>query len=300
MSINLESMSTSALVALYNARTDKPVKKFASRAEAIKRVEKILIETVGDDEAVNAAMLEANTPEAADEPVEVREVEAEKTFDEIAAELGFEADGQPDSTSEIEDAPAEPDAVETSGLDPVETQPFEGSVYAQALEAAELTDLQYRLLDAIAHSQWSPVNCATPTSKLETGTWYYADVFAGDIGISEQAVGGVTTSLTERGLIVVHIEADPKESVVDFTDEGFAAWQLVHGEVGSLPKLKSEETDSGDTSPAAPTASGFTYKTRDELKALADADPEARAAYRAARRLAARKARKAKKVVVAA
>lgn len=280
MSINLQSATLAQLVAHYNAIPGiKPVTKFTSKAAGIQRIESALMgmeEPADLDEPPLGVIVGVEAAQVEEPVAEVQEVESVET--------------------EIEDAPVEPDAVETSGLDPAADEPVAVLTGDEFQEAYGLTELQYRLLDAIAHSQWSPVNMATPTTKAETGTWYYADVFAGDIGCSEQAVGGITTSLTEAGLITVFIEADPKESVVDFTDEGFKAWQDVHSVIGSLPRLTSEEP----TSPAAPTASGFTYKTRDELKALAEVDPEGRAAYRAARRLAARKARKAKKAVPAA
>lgn len=260
--MTLENLTLAQLVVLHNVLAAKSVKKFASKADAIKRIGAL---------------------EAAAEDIDVWQARFDGAYAEILKAAKVET---------VEDAAVEtpeetvivPDAAVEGGEAPVE------------LPAVEITEYEYRVLDAIAHSQWSPVNCATPTTLQETGTWYYADVMADETGLTEQQIGGVSTSLQSKGLITIHIEKDPKESTVDFTELGFSVWDVNFQAKGTLPRL---ETPPVDAPVSAPVTSGFQYKTRDELKALAETDAEARAAYRVERRKAARAARKAKKAKAA-
>lgn len=92
------------------------------------------------------------------------------------------------------------------------------------------TALQAKLLDLLAHSEWNSNNGATPECAEDVNTWFFADILAGDMGISEHALGGVVTSLQEAGLIGVNIVTKAQhrrtgdDSGIWFTEAGFNAW----------------------------------------------------------------------------
>lgn len=90
-----------------------------------------------------------------------------------------------------------------------------------------LTDLQFRLMDLLAHSEYNSSNGDTPTTHTDVNTWFWADELAGEMGISRKAVGGVISSLIQLGF-VGFAEANKKMGDTDasawFTEAGFAAW----------------------------------------------------------------------------
>lgn len=117
-----------------------------------------------------------------------------------------------------------------------------------------LTPLQFQLMDLVAHSEYNAGNGATPESASDVNVWFWADELASSMGISEKAVGGVVTSLTEAGFVEVDIVTAAQrrqgdESSIWFTDAGFAAWAearmstapSLHDEVEPEPEFQSPE-----------------------------------------------------------
>jgi hypothetical protein len=95
-----------------------------------------------------------------------------------------------------------------------------------------LTDMQYALMNLIAHHEMNTTNGATPEKHSDVNTWLWADEFAKELSLTEEQVGGLLTTLTEAELIGVHKakkkRGQPDESTVWFTEAGFLAWQAVH------------------------------------------------------------------------
>jgi hypothetical protein len=91
-----------------------------------------------------------------------------------------------------------------------------------------LTARQYALMDLIAHHEYNAINGATPEKAADVNTWLWADEFAKELGETGKAVGGLLTTLTEKGFIGVNkvkkVKGQADESGVWFTDDGFAAW----------------------------------------------------------------------------
>jgi hypothetical protein len=106
----------------------------------------------------------------------------------------------------------------------------------------ELTELETRLLNNIARDEHTARNGHPPTCSGDVHVWLWADQRADDLGISEQAVGGVLTSLQAKKLIgvqapTVKMGANPDlqrlnggdpDGSVWFTDAGFRAWKSSH------------------------------------------------------------------------
>ena len=83
-----------------------------------------------------------------------------------------------------------------------------------------ITELELRMIDEIAHSDYSYLNGATPNSKEDIG-WVWNPV--------ETAQDkGVMTSLIKKGL-VLHQVYDANETIVTLTDAGFAVFQNNRG-----------------------------------------------------------------------
>jgi len=97
---------------------------------------------------------------------------------------------------------------------------------------ASLTEMQFALMNRIAHDEYNTTNGATPTSASDVNCWLWADEFAKDIGLTGKQVGGLLTTLETAGLIrmdkVAKKRGQADESSVWFTEAGFAAWQAVH------------------------------------------------------------------------
>lgn len=104
----------------------------------------------------------------------------------------------------------------------------------------KLTDLEYRLMDVFAHCEMNESNGLTPKSADEVRTYLWADARAIELEISEQAVGGLLTSLQNKGFIGIvapncKFNADERggsrggnrdpDGGFWFTEEGFAAWK---------------------------------------------------------------------------
>jgi len=96
-----------------------------------------------------------------------------------------------------------------------------------------LTDLQYLLMNRIAHDLYCSTNGDTPTEASDVNCWLWADEFARDIGLTEYQVGALLVTLQAAGFIGMHkarkVRHQPDESSVWFTDAGFAVWHAAHG-----------------------------------------------------------------------
>ncbi len=95
----------------------------------------------------------------------------------------------------------------------------------------QFTPKEMLLLENIAHSEMCAANGATPESAADTNSYLWADERASALGISEQAVGGLLTTLQAKAAIGVTrpTRQDP-DGGVWFTDGGFTAWMAQRGE----------------------------------------------------------------------
>lgn len=84
-----------------------------------------------------------------------------------------------------------------------------------------LTANEIDVLNGIAYHEMSPANTAKPDSIGQTGTYCWAEDFSKNLTVPQ--VKGVLSSLVKKNLITISI--DDVDNVVDFTAEGFAAWQ---------------------------------------------------------------------------
>lgn len=90
---------------------------------------------------------------------------------------------------------------------------------------AQLTELEFQLMDLYAHCEMTQLNGATPTQYKDVNTYLWADERAAALEISEQAVGGLLTSLQNKGFIgVVKPTRQDKDGSFWFTETGFDAW----------------------------------------------------------------------------
>lgn len=123
-------------------------------------------------------------------------------------------------------------------------------------EAVVLTDLEYAMMETIAHAEHNPTNGATPEKREDVNTWLWADEFGKAIGIGEKAAGGVLSSLSQKGLIEMDVSGKKADHSVWFTDAGFTTWQLEHqaGRVYEAPKAgkgkKAKKAAGGKRGPA--------------------------------------------------
>ena len=256
----LATLTLAGLVSVFNDAIPanslpvQPVKKFASKEAAIKRIDSLCVEyglEVVDDGGF----------------VKLVAMPSEDTVEDPSVEA-------PEESVTVEDPAVEGGEASVPSSD------------APAL----LTDLQYRVMNRIAHAEHNTTNGATPTQASDVNTWLWGDLLADETGLTPQQVGGVLTSLEQGGFINI-VDAGTEEAGVSFTQAGFDSWQIHFQFAGHPDRLETPPVDA----PAEAVASGFKYLTREELAALAETDPAARAAYRMARRKAARAARKAKK-----
>jgi len=96
-----------------------------------------------------------------------------------------------------------------------------------------LTEMQFALMNRIAHDQYNSSNGQTPEEASDVNCWLWADEFASDIGLTEKQVGGLLTTLQEADLIGINKVkrsrtlrgGEPDESTVWFTEAGFQAWK---------------------------------------------------------------------------
>jgi hypothetical protein len=88
-----------------------------------------------------------------------------------------------------------------------------------------MTDLEFAALNLFAYCEMNQINGSRPESHKDVHTYLWADQRAAALGITEQAFGGVLTSLQSKGLITVSAPSpDDKDSGVSFTEQGYAAW----------------------------------------------------------------------------
>lgn len=93
------------------------------------------------------------------------------------------------------------------------------------IEAVVLTDLEYAMMNVIAHAEHNPTNGATPEKHTDVHTWLWADEFGKRLGIGEKAAGGVLSSLTQKGCIEMDVSGKKADRSVWFTETGFAAFR---------------------------------------------------------------------------
>jgi hypothetical protein len=82
-----------------------------------------------------------------------------------------------------------------------------------------MTDLQNKMLIAIAHSDYSPTNSIPPKNFEETGPIWISDI----VNTPEQK--GVLTSLVNAGMVITTVYPNKNENTVELTTIGFAAYQ---------------------------------------------------------------------------
>lgn len=88
-----------------------------------------------------------------------------------------------------------------------------------------MTNLEIKLMNLMARCEMNQINGGVPECANDVNTYIWPEERAADMGISENAVGGVMTSLQAKGYIWVCIEkTDPDDSGFGFTEAGFAAW----------------------------------------------------------------------------
>lgn len=89
-----------------------------------------------------------------------------------------------------------------------------------------MTNLETRYMSLIATCEMNANNGAEPKVADDVNTYTWPEERAADLGITERALGGVMTSLQNKGLIWVSIDpSDPDDNGVGFTEEGFDAWR---------------------------------------------------------------------------
>ena len=79
------------------------------------------------------------------------------------------------------------------------------------------------VLNGIAYHEMSPANGATPEAIGDTGCFCWVEDFSEALTGSQ--VKGVLASLIKKGLIAIQ-EWDQGDTVVNFTEKGFAVWQV--------------------------------------------------------------------------
>lgn len=123
---------------------------------------------------------------------------------------------------------------------------------------SSLTTMQFSLMNRIAHDQYNTTNGATPTSHTDVNCWLWADEFAADLGLTGKQVGGLLTTLTEKGFLGVNkvkksktrLGGEPDESTVWFTEAGFAAWQAEHLAQERIKELEAPKPAAAKRGPA--------------------------------------------------
>ena len=93
-----------------------------------------------------------------------------------------------------------------------------------SITAYSITENEFDLLDKIAHDEYQPTNCATPTSFDDTSSVWSWSV------LESKEDGGTFSSLEKKGLAEFQADPDEKDSdVVWLTEEGFRVWQERRG-----------------------------------------------------------------------
>ncbi len=87
-----------------------------------------------------------------------------------------------------------------------------------------LTNLEFNYMNEIARCEMNSINGARPECANEVDTYIWADERAANLGISEKALGGVMSSLIQKGLISCSWEENPADSGVSFTEAGYKVW----------------------------------------------------------------------------
>lgn len=86
-----------------------------------------------------------------------------------------------------------------------------------------LTDKEFELLNLWAYCEMNQINGARPETADDVHTYTWADERAAEMGISEKAVGGIMSSLLEKGLIGCTTD-EGDDNGVWFTEAGYEAW----------------------------------------------------------------------------
>ena len=95
---------------------------------------------------------------------------------------------------------------------------------------APMTELEFALFDVYAHCEMNSANGATPESADEIWTYLWADERASALKLTEQQVGGLLTSLVNKGFAkVIKPSKGDKDGSFNATPEGFAAWASMRG-----------------------------------------------------------------------
>lgn len=90
------------------------------------------------------------------------------------------------------------------------------------------TALEQKLLVDIALDEMNTSNGAEPQSHTEVHCYLWADERASRLGVSEQAIGGLLTSLQKKGAIGVSPQCrqDP-DGGIWFTEFGFDVYKTI-------------------------------------------------------------------------
>lgn len=91
---------------------------------------------------------------------------------------------------------------------------------------SHLTPNEVALLNELAASPYK-LNGSEPPRSAEDATmmWWWPSDLCLQIGLSEQELGGVASSLIKKGLITIHpSERTDEDDTVSFTEAGFKAW----------------------------------------------------------------------------
>lgn len=85
-----------------------------------------------------------------------------------------------------------------------------------------LTELETQLIHHITHNDYVEIH--PDMTAADTESWWWPDELAINMKISEQAVGGVASSLVKKGLIGL-IDEGTDDAGVWLTEKGFALWR---------------------------------------------------------------------------
>jgi len=241
---DLSTLSLAQLADMYNGAIEahslpvKPTKKFKDKPTGIARVEHVMGEYALEVQCNHEGnYVLVSLPSEKDATEDAEEFAAEMNAGDVADE---------------DMAAATADAHGDEGAEGVPYH-FNDGTNSAGEPAGGLTPMQYALMNRIAHDQYNTTNGATPTSAADVATWLFAADWAADLGLTEQQVGGVLTSL-ENAEYVSMYKGD--ESTVNFTEAGFAAWQaasiaavtakLVEAGTIEAPKAKKHAGPKGE------------------------------------------------------
>lgn len=94
----------------------------------------------------------------------------------------------------------------------------------------QMTEYEFKVMNAIAHSEYTPINGATPEDSGDCSTWLWPSDIAKEVSLTVNQVKGVLSSLVKKEWIVIGYackELGDTDDSVDFTEEGFVCWQHV-------------------------------------------------------------------------